>query len=99
MLHKWCIKWGLVINLQKCRLMHFGYNNKKYQYGLGVEMVNVSNCEKIPGALIHNKLIFKDFVYMCGKKANQVCNMILANVGLHVASESISCQVGFSYIG
>ena len=28
--YNWCIKWGLIINLQKCKLMHFGYNNHKY---------------------------------------------------------------------
>ena len=27
----------LIINLQKCKLMHFGYNNHKYQYGLGID--------------------------------------------------------------
>ena len=25
--------------------MHFGYNNHKYQYSLGTDMLNVSHCE------------------------------------------------------
>ena len=78
--YDWCLKWGLVINLQKCKLMHFGYNNHKYQYNLGIEILNVSHCEKVLGVLIDDKLSFKDHVYMCVKKSSQVCNMILANV-------------------
>ena len=57
--------------------MHFGCNNKKYQYSLGVEILNISNCEKILGLLIDDKLTFKDHVYKCLKKASQICNMIL----------------------
>ena len=78
--YNWCIKWGLIINLQKCKFMHFGYNNHKYQYSLGTDMLNVSHREKVLGVLINDKLTFKDQVYMCVKKASHVCNMILANV-------------------
>ena len=42
-------------------------------------MLNVSHCEKVLGVLIDDKLTFKNHVYMCVKKASQVCNMILAN--------------------
>ena len=60
--------------------MHFEYNNHKYQYhSLGINMLNVSHCEKVLGVLIDDKLAFKDHVYICVKKASRVCN-ILANV-------------------
>ena len=71
---------NLIINFQKCKLMHFGYNNRKYQYNLGIEILNVSHCEKVLSVLIDDKLTFKDQVYMCVKKSSQVCNMTLANV-------------------
>ena len=80
MFYNWCIKWEFIINLQKFKLMHFGYINHKYQYSLGIDILNVSNCEKVLGVLINDKLTFEDHVYMCVKKASQVCNMILANV-------------------
>ena len=57
--YNWCIKWGLV-NLQKCKFMHVGYNNQKYLYSLGIEMLNVCHCEKILRVLIDDKLSFKD---------------------------------------
>ena len=60
--------------------MHFEYNNQKYQFSLGLEMLNVINSRQIIGVLIDEKLTFKDYVYMSVKKASQVCNMILANV-------------------
>ena len=47
---------------------------------MGIEILNVSHCEKVLGVLIDDKLSFKDHVYMCVKKSSQVCNMILANV-------------------
>ena len=75
-----CIKWGLSINLQKCKLIHFGYNNHKYQYSLGIEILNVSHCEKVIGVLIDDKLTFKDHVYQSVKQASQIYNVILANV-------------------
>ena len=42
--------------------MHFGYNNHKYQYSLGIDMLNVSHCERVLGVLIDEKLNFKDHV-------------------------------------
>ena len=75
-----CIKWGLIIDLQKYKLMHFGYNNHKYQYSLGTGMLNVSHCEEVLGVFIDDRLTFKDHVYMRVKKASQACYMILANV-------------------
>ena len=71
---------GTNYQLKKCKLMHFRYNNHKYQYSWGIDKLNVSYCEKILGILIDDKLTYKDHVYMCVKKASQVCNMTLANV-------------------
>ena len=59
---------GLIFDLQKCKLMHFGYNNYKYQYSLGIEMLNVSPYEKILGGLINDKLTIKDNVYIVKRK-------------------------------
>ena len=70
---------GLIINLQNCKLKHFRYNNYKYQYSLGIDMLNILHCDKVL-VLINDRLTFKDHEYMCVKKASQVCNMLLANV-------------------
>ena len=42
-------------------------------------MLNISCRKKILDVLTDDNLTFKDHVY-CVKKANQVCNMILAKV-------------------
>ena len=41
----------LLLIYNKYKLIHFEYNNHKYQYSLGTEMLNVSCREKILGVL------------------------------------------------
>ena len=48
--------------------MHFGYNNHKYQYSLGTEMLNVSCREKLLGVLTDDKLTSRDHVYTVSRK-------------------------------
>ena len=70
--------------------MHYCYKNHKYQYTLGIDMLNVSLCEKVFGILIDDKFSFKDHVYMSVKKASQMCTMILAMyIILKIISELI----------
>ena len=40
--------------------MHFEYNNHKYQYSLGIEILNVSHWKTVLGVLIDTKLAAKD---------------------------------------
>ena len=42
--------------------------------------MSVSNCEKIIGVYIDDKLSFNDHICNCVKKASSVCNMPLTNV-------------------
>jgi hypothetical protein len=72
--------WGLSINFNKCKLLHFGNTNLCFQYKLGDNVITVSQCEKILGVLIDNKLSFADHVYYCIKKSSQICNLILSNM-------------------
>ena len=80
LLCNWCKTWGLFINFKKCKLIHIGHSNLNFQYTLDNELLMVSQCERILGVLIDNKLSFKDHVYTCAKKASQICNIILANM-------------------
>ena len=38
-LHKWCLDWGMMLNLDKCKVMHFGHNNPLYSYEVGMLQV------------------------------------------------------------
>ena len=29
-IHKWCIDWGMMLNLDKCKVLHCGVNNPCY---------------------------------------------------------------------
>ena len=63
--------------------MHLGYNNNKYKYSLHTFDIKESNCEKILGVYIDDKLSFRlviIHIYNCIKKASNVCNMLLTNV-------------------
>ena len=58
LLCEWCDKWGLTINFNKCKLLHFGNGNLYFPYKLGsVDLIN-SECEKILGVLIDSSLSF-----------------------------------------
>ena len=79
-LQLWCSIWGLIINYNKCKVIHIGYSNLNYSYKLGNSLVKVSICERILGVQIDNKLSFRDHVFASVKKASNVCNLILSNV-------------------
>ena len=75
-----CDKWGLTINFNKCKLIHFGNGNLYFPYKLGsVDFIN-SECEKIFGVLIDSSLSYCNHVYSYVKKASQAYNVILSNM-------------------
>ena len=92
---EWFSKWGLTINIKKCKLMPFGHSNNCFQYKLNDINLEISDCECILGVNIDNKLTFANYVYICIKKASNVCNCILSNV--YNADNSILIQLFKTY--
>ena len=77
---EWCDKWGLIIDSNKCKLLHFGNDNLYFSYKLGsVDLIN-SEGEKILSVLIDSSLSYCNHVYSCVKKASQVSNIILSSM-------------------
>ena len=72
----WSEKWQMSFNTEKCKVLHFGNNNKKYKYKMGENELQSTNCERDLG--VHIQCDFKkdthiDYVV---KKANRVLGMI-----------------------
>ena len=80
-LHKWSAKWNLFFNADKCKVMHFGMNNEKYNYTMKLsdnEIMNVINCEeeKDLGVIFDCKLSFDAHVQCVISKANRNIGII-----------------------
>ena len=76
-LHKWCLDWGMMLNLDKCKVMHFGHNNPLYSYVIGGyapggHVIEETVEEKDLGVLIHNSGKPSAQCAAAAKKANQV---------------------------
>ncbi|GAB0178181.1 mitochondrial enolase superfamily member 1 [Grus japonensis] len=71
-------------NKGKCRVLHLGKNNPRYQYRLGVDLLGSSAAEKDLGVLVNNKLSVSQQCALVAKKASG----ILGGIQKSVASRS-----------
>ena len=94
---EWCSKWGLIINIKKCKLMHFGHSNNCFQYKLNDTNLEISDCERILGVHIEHRLTFDNHIYISIRKARNLCYFILSNVYCHTADNSILIQLYKTY--
>ena len=69
-LMKWSKKWQLPFNATKCKVMHFGYHNKKVNYHLYDNILDTSHNEK------DDNLKFHTHSATASKKANQILGII-----------------------
>ncbi|GAB0183805.1 mitochondrial enolase superfamily member 1 [Grus japonensis] len=72
------------LNKGKCRILHLGKNNPRYQYSLGVDLLGSSTAEKDLGVLVDNKLSMSQQCALVAKKADG----ILGGIKKSVASRS-----------
>ena len=46
LLHNWVSLWGLKINFDKCKVMHFGCCNNRFDYYIANLLIFKSICER-----------------------------------------------------
>ena len=61
-LHKWAEKWKMSFNVDKCKIMHLGYNNPKYEYSLNDTVLMETTAEKDLGILVDRELKFSKHI-------------------------------------
>ena len=75
-LEEWSNKWLLTFNANKCKTMHIGYNNIRYDYMLNDRILDKTEAEKDLGILISSNLKPSDHVAAIAAKANSRLGII-----------------------
>ena len=55
-LSTWATTWGMAFNVKKCKVMHIGSRNPKYQYSMGGENLVVTEEERDIGVIVTDNL-------------------------------------------
>ena len=77
---EWSFKWGLHFNVNKCHVLHIGYNNPRYKYilksGEDESVLNICSEEKDLGVIFDGKLSFDAHIQNYISKANRILGII-----------------------
>ena len=72
----WTKKWDMEFNRDKCKVMHVGPNNPKFDYFLEGHKLEGTVLERDLGVMISDDLKFKHHVEITCKRANRVLGLI-----------------------
>ena len=75
-LENWANKWKMSFNVNKCKIMHLGYQNAEHEYELNNTILSKSTEEKDLGVLIDNDLKFTRHIKGIVAKANRMIGLI-----------------------
>ena len=75
-LYQWSLEWQMLFNVEKCKCLHFGVNNRNHQYTLGDQGIENVTAEKDLGVIVKENLDVSDQVAEKVKTANKVLGMI-----------------------
>ena len=93
-INEWSMKWLVQLNREKCKVMHLGYHNQKYEYYINDEsrmpcLIQKSDCEKDLGVMIQSDLKWHNHVgYVCAR-ANRIIGM-LRSTFVHLNARTVS---------
>ena len=72
----WAKKWGMEFNISKCKVMHLGKNNARYEYNMEGQKLSTTDCEKDVGVKVSNNLKTTEQCRAASVKANLVLTQI-----------------------
>jgi len=75
-IYLWSIKWQMPFNTDKCKVMHFGYNNRSITYKLGNKDLEVVKEQKDLGVQVSDNLKVRRQCSKAAGKGNRILGMI-----------------------
>jgi len=63
----WCTEWLMLFNVDKCKVMHFGYNNPRVSYSIDNTVLPTCTVERDIRVLIQDNLKVSE---QCNKVSN-----------------------------
>jgi len=79
-IYQWSLDWQMLFNVDKCTVLHMGYNNKEYDYKLGCNTIRSSATERDLGVVIDRTGKSSAQCILAARKANTVLGMIKRNI-------------------
>jgi len=79
-IYQWSLDWQMLFNVDKCTVLHMGYNNKEYDYKLGCNTIRSSATERDLGVVIDRTGKSSAQCILPARKANTVLGMIKRNI-------------------
>ena len=75
-LEKWAKLWQMQLNVDKCKMMHFGFNNTRHTYTMNNKELQTVSEEKDLGVIIQDNLKVDKQVAASVAKTNKILGMI-----------------------
>jgi len=75
----WSNEWQMLFNIEKCKLMHLGYNNPKADYVMDGSVLQSVSEKKDLGIIVSDDFKWEKQCYEAVKKANRILGMIKRN--------------------
>ena len=81
---EWSDRWLLRFNIDKCKILHIGDANPKFEYVMKEKdtLVNLKSteCEKDLGVYVDSKLKFDQHINATIRKSKNICFLIMRNI-------------------
>ena len=81
-IYQWSLDWQKLFNVDKCSVLHLGYNNKEYDYKLVCDVIRCSATEKDLNVVNDRSGKSSEQCILAARIANTVLGMIKRNISL-----------------